>query len=205
MTHGAYSAWLTWILSPILLMGALTGPANAIDLETAVWYYERNQWVPAFFDFQILAAEGDPTAAAYMGRMYRQGWGVQKNLEEAAKWLQTGADGGVPFAHHRLGWMYARGEVGGKRDNVNAVKHWKLAAEKGEPSAQLDLGVMYWRGDGILKDLVLAYTWMSIASGNEVPAANQNLENLTVEMSADQIVQPKSLIELLSAEINSKS
>ena len=182
MTQFVFSNRLVCLLLPVLLMSALAQPAKAIDLETAIWYFERNQWVPAFLDFQILAAEGDPVAATYMGRMFRRGWGVQKNLEEAEKWLRVGADGGVAMAHHRLGWMYARGEIGGTRDNINAVKHWKAAAEGGNPRAQLDLGVVYWRGEGVSQDLVLAYTWLSLASENEdARAAKQNLTILDLQ------------------------
>ena len=162
--------------------------------------------MPAFLDFQILAAEGDSLAATYMGRMFRRGWGVEKNFEEAEKWLRIGAEGGVPMAHHRLGWMYARGEIDNNRDIVNAVKHWKVAAEKGLPSAQIDLGVMYWRGEGVPQDSVLAYTWLYIASQNEeASTAKQNLDTLAKTMSDDQIIQAKALAEQLSAEISSES
>ncbi len=195
----------------VLIVGALVGPlhigsARAIDLETAIWYYERNQWVPAFLDFQILAAEGDPVAKTYMGRMFRRGWGVEKNLVEAERWLREGAEGGVPIAHHRRGWMYARGEIGDTRDNVNAVKHWKIAAESGLSLAQMDLGVMYWNGVGVQKDLILAYTWLSLASQDEeLLSAKQNLDNLAEQMTQPDITQAKSLAEQIEAEINSKS
>ena len=206
MKHGVFSSWITCILAPVFVVGVLIGPAKAIDLETAVWYYERNQWVPAFLDFQILAAEGNPAAAAYMGRMFRRGWGVEQNFEEAEKWLRAGADGGISMAHHQLGWMYSRGEIDGKRDNINAVKHWKAAAELGYPNAQLDLGVMYWRGEGVPQDSVLAYTWLFIASQNEeTAAAKSNLDSLAETMSEEEIVQAKSLAQQLSAEIKSKS
>ena len=180
--------------------------AKAIDLETAVWYYERKQWVPAFLDFQILAAEGNTAAAAYMGRMFRQGWGVEKNYQEAEKWLRIGADGGVLWAHHRLGWMYARGEAQGGESAVSAVKHWKIAAEAGHSRAQQDLGVMYWNGEGVAKNLILAYAWISLAARDEgLVTAMQNLSTLEARMSATDLEEARSLAKQLGEEIKSES
>jgi TPR repeat protein len=209
--HTISQSWLSRFLYPFLFAGMFAGlfagSAAAIDLESAIWYYNRNQWVPAFLDFQILAEEGDSTAMAYMGHMYRQGYGVQKNLSEAERWLQAGAEAGVPLASHRLGWMYAKGEIGGARDNINAVKHWKMAAEGGLPKAQSDLGVMYWRGEGVPKDLVVAYTWLTLASmSEEKSAAKDNLETIKDFLTADQIAEAEKLAKLLAAEIkNNKS
>ncbi len=194
------------LIYPLLFAGLFASPAAAIDLETALWYYEKNQWVPALLDFQILATEGNPTAMAYMGHMYRQGYGVQINLEEAERWLRAGADHGVPLAHHRLGWMYASGEIGGARDMIAAVMHWKAAAEGGLGKAQSDLGVMYWRGEGIPKDLVLAYTWLTISfKGGQVSGAEQNLKTLQDLLTEDQILAATNLADLLAAEIEGDS
>ena len=197
---------MLFLLGAGLVVPFAIRPAQAIDLETALWYFERKQWVPAFLDLQILAVEGDPIAATYMGRMFRQGWGVEKNHQEAEKWLGIGADGGVPMAHHRLGWMYARGEVKGGRNQINAVKHWKMAAEGGVSQAQQDLAVMYWNGAGVPKDLILAYTWLSLAARDGgLESAKQNLNTLEKRMSIKDIEQAKSLAKQLGEEIKSES
>jgi TPR repeat protein len=197
--------YLSKVFGCLMLSGVWMNTAAAVDLETALWYFERNDFVPAFLDFQILAAEGDPTAMYYMGRMYRQGYAVEKNLEEAEKWLRGGAEGGVPMAHHRLGWMYARGEIGSERDPETAVKHWKAAAKGGIGKAQSDLGVMYWNGTGIAQDLVRAYSWLYLASEEGgLSAAGQNLTNVASRMTDEEIAQGKALAEQLSSEIKSK-
>ena len=69
--HTITQSWLSRFLYPFLFAGMFAGlfagPAAAIDLESAIWYYDRNQWVPAFLDFQILAEEGDSTADGVYG------------------------------------------------------------------------------------------------------------------------------------------
>jgi len=192
------------VVASYLFMGMVwLSSAYAIDLETAVWHYQRNDFVPAFLDFQILAAEGNVTAMAYLGRMYRQGYAVEKNLAEAEKWLRGGAEGDVPMANHRLGWMYAKGQIGEGRDMAQAAKYWERAATLGDPAAQLDIGVMYWRGDGGLsKDLIKAHAWLTLsAKDTQRAAADSNLTKVVKEMSEEQISQAKVLAKQIEAGI----
>ena len=53
--------------------------------------------------------------------MYRKGRGFGKNFIKAEEWLSKAAEGGSASAYHRLGWMYARGEISGSRNNKMAV------------------------------------------------------------------------------------
>jgi len=179
--------------------------SRAADFDVALSYFKDNQWLPAFLDFQILAVEGDARAQAYLGMMYRRGLGIQTDLNEAEKWLRAGADQGEPMAYHRLGWMYARGEISGSQDFTNAVRLWKRAAEGGNHQAQMDLGVMYWRGEGIPQDYVMAYTWLELASEDpELSAAKSNQENLMRSMNEDQIAEAQELAATLREEIASR-
>lgn len=201
-----------WLVMRMPLMAMLAlftfgslQPSRAADFDVALSYFKDNQWLPAFLDFQILAVEGDPRAQVYLGMMYRRGLGIQTDLIEAERWLRAGADQGEPMAHHRLGWMYARGEISGDRDFTNAVRYWKLAAEGGNHQAQMDLGVMYWRGEGIPQDYVMAYTWLELASEDpELSAAKSNQENLARSMTEAQIADAQTLAATLREEIASR-
>ncbi len=42
-----------------------------------------------------------------------------------------------------------------------AVKYWEIAAQQGLAQAQLELGISYMLGEGVNKDLSLAYMWIS--------------------------------------------
>jgi S1-C subfamily serine protease len=51
------------------------------------------------------------------------------------------------------------GGDGVTKDNNEAVKWWRKAAQQGHPNAQCNLGVCYARGDGVAKDAVEAVKW----------------------------------------------
>ena len=205
-TNSARSAFSRLTLAIAVVVSSLgtVSPAQAIDFDTAFEYFNQKQWLPAFLDFQILAAEGDARAQAYLGMMYRRGYGVVTDYTEAERWLRAGAEQGNAMANHRLGWMYARGEISGQADHTAAVKHWKVAAEGGNHQAQMDLGVMYWRGEGVPQDLVMAYTWLELASEDpELSAAKSNQDNLVKSMSAEQVAQAKELAVALRNDMGS--
>ena len=50
-----------------------------------------------------------------------------------------------------LAWMYENG-MGVLKDDKEAAKWFRLAAEQGDPEAQYNFGVMYHYGKGIVKD-----------------------------------------------------
>ena len=57
-----------------------------------------------------------------------------------------------------LGVMYANGR-GVLKDEAEAVRWYRLAAEQGHAGAQYNLGLMHAKGEGVLKDSVLAHMW----------------------------------------------
>jgi TPR repeat protein len=60
------------------------------------------------------------------------------------------------------------------------------AAEQGLAEAQYNLGSCYAKGDGVAKDNVEAYKWLSLArsQGNEV--ARTDLNSLAKQMTPEQ-------------------
>ena len=59
--------------------------------------------------------------------------------------------------------MYAFGE-GVLKDDAEAIRWYRLAAEQDHSSAQYNLGVHYANGKGVLKDDVEAVRWYSLAA-----------------------------------------
>ena len=51
--------------------------------------------------------------------------------------------------------MYVNGR-GVLKDEAEAVRWYRLAAEQGHAGAQYNLGLMHAKGEGVLKDSVLA-------------------------------------------------
>jgi TPR repeat protein len=66
-----------------------------------------------------------------------------------------------------LGALYFEGRVVPK-DDVEAVKWFRKAAEQGNAIAQCDLGLCYFKGDGVPRDRVEALKWLrkSAEQGN---------------------------------------
>ena len=119
-------------------------------------YEEALKWI------KILADHGYKNAQYYLGRFYYDGIGVkQKNEDQAFEWLKKSAEGedGEPMAQVYLGVLYAEGK-GVCRDNVEAFKWFKKAAELGESSAQLNLGLMYMNGALVEKNYEEALFWV---------------------------------------------
>ena len=165
-----------------------------INLEDAIIKLMSGNDIEALLDFQILATEGDIVAQSYLGQMYRKGRGLSQDFTKAASWLGRAAEAGDASANHRLGWMYSRGEIDGKKNDEIAVKYWKRAAELGDPLAQADLGVMYWRGEGVEKNMVFAYYWLT-KSSNQTGELNVNLLSIKNKMSPNEINKALRLLE----------
>ena len=77
-------------------------------------------------------------------------------------------------AQFNLGIMYANGE-GVLKDDAEAVKWYRLAAEQGHANAQYNLGVMYDNGIGVLKDDAEAVKWYRLAAEQGYANAQHNL------------------------------
>ena len=52
---------------------------------------------------------------------------------------------------------------GVNRDYKESAKWYHLAAEQGDDIAQFTIGMMYKKGQGVTKNLVIAYMWLSTA------------------------------------------
>lgn len=73
-----------------------------------------------------------------------------------------------------VGIMYYSGD-GVTRDYKEAVKWFKLAAERGDILAQFYLGSMYDRGEGVERDFKEAVKWYQLAAEQGVAGAKQSL------------------------------
>jgi TPR repeat protein len=86
--------------------------------------------------------------------------------------------------------MYEVGR-GLAKEQAEAAKWFRLAAEQGEPLAQYDLGQRYERGLGIPADPAEAYKWHSLAATHGIPDAATALDTLKAKMTRDQINEGK--------------
>ena len=74
-------------------------------------------------------------------------------------------------------------------DYAAALAGFQNYAEQGTAAAQLNLGFMYANGEGVLKDAVYAYAWLSIAAAQGNTNAKEGKELVTKLMTQAQITE----------------
>ena len=70
--------------------------------------------------------------------------------------------------------MYANGQ-GVQKDDTEAARWYRMAAEQGDAGAQFDLGVNYANGKGVQKDDAEAARWYRLAAEQGEARAQLNL------------------------------
>ncbi len=102
---------------------------------------------------------------------------------------RLGAYLGRPDAQLTLGYYYGTGRGGVVRNEAEAVKWYRRAAEQGNPQAQFVLAERHRVGHGLPKDLVQAYMWTSLSAERGFPQARDSLVGLEMRMSPAQIAE----------------
>ena len=101
----------------------------------------------------IADAEGDLYRAA---RLYWDG-----DTPRAIEIWHRLSDEGDAVAACNIGVVYQRGEGVG-RDPGEAMRWYRVAAERNDAEAQYRLGLMYLRGDGVVVDVGEAHRWFTL-------------------------------------------
>ena len=85
------------------------------------------------------ANQGNVDDMAKVGYCYKNGIGVEKNYEEAIKWLSVASNYGNPLAQWCLGILYEYGS-GVEKDEDKAFQLYTSSAQQGVPEGQYYLG-----------------------------------------------------------------
>jgi serine/threonine-protein kinase len=110
------------------------------------------------------AGAGDSAAQAALGRMYQNGWGVQRDSDEARKWLQKAADQDHPDGQCGLGDL-AR-EAGAASPTIaDAARWYRAAADDGAACGQTGMGMVMRDGLGVPPNYDEALRWFEKAAG----------------------------------------
>ena len=88
--------------------------------------------------------------------------------------LLADAERGDANAQYFLGFMYANGKDVPKND-IEAVRLFRLAAEQGLADAQYALGFMYANGEGVPQNYTEAVKWFRLAAQQGYAEAQSNL------------------------------
>ena len=117
------------------------------------------------------AEEGDPEAQYDLAGLYYNADGVEKDYDEAAKWLHKAAEQGHSRAQCNLGVYYHNIRT----DYCEAVKWYQKAADQGNMLAQYNLGLCFDSGEGVKKDETEAVKWYRKAADQGYAEAQYNL------------------------------
>ena len=78
-------------------------------------------------------------------------------------------------------------------DYATALREFRMAAEQGDPVAQFDLGIMYETDQGVQKDLVQAYMWLSLAAAQGHVVVGVIRDEVAKRMTPAQIAEAQRL------------
>lgn len=121
------------------------------------------------------AAVARDAAAAYeIALRYLDGRGLTANLNEAARWMEHAAKGGLAPAQFRLGSLYEKGQ-GVKKDLTAARRLYQAAAEQGNAKAMHNLAVLYAEGIDGKPDYKQAALWFRRGADRGVADSQYNL------------------------------
>src|ERR1043165_3631001 len=97
----------------------------------------------------------------HLATCYKNGEGMEKNLEKAFYWYQKAAENGLIHAQNNLALLYH------KERNLEKAFYWyQKAAENGLNHAMNHLATCYKNGEGTEKNLEKAFYWYQKAAEN---------------------------------------
>ncbi len=137
---------------------------------------------------ETIADSGDQFARGFLMRMYALGQGGKKaDLLIARKlgeglfaWLeviiqQSENDLAVMIANFLMGVCYSEGLGGAEKDEREAIRWYRLSADRNYSMAQAYLGYCYYIGKGCIQNHLEAVKWYRLAADHGHAAAQSNL------------------------------
>jgi uncharacterized protein len=114
-------------------------------------------------DLRGRAEEVDVKSQYEFGRIYMFGLGVSQDYQQAAKWYELAADGGLPAAQFTMGFLYEQGK-GVRQDYSRALEYYHAAADQGHSTAANNLASLYLHGLGTPKNIGTALKWYQFSA-----------------------------------------
>lgn len=118
---------------------------------------EKFEW------FKKAADHGEEYGWWNMGKLYRDGDGVEQNDEKAVECFATAAEKGQKYAMEALASMYLEGR-GVDQDSDKAIEWYLKAAQNGETDALTKVAEIYRYGKGITQEASKAISYYKQAA-----------------------------------------
>ena len=110
---------------------ALAPAAASADLVDGLAAYDQGNYQAALAEWTPLAEDGDATAQALLGLLYRGVPGLPADAAVSARWYEAAAEQGHAHAQYNIGLAYLSG-YGVQQDDVTAFM-WLDIAARGIP------------------------------------------------------------------------
>jgi hypothetical protein len=133
-------------------------------------YYFNENYTEAIPWLRKAAEQGNSSAQFWLAACYENGYGVNKNIDEAGRWFWMAANQDNIYAQSSLGRLYYQ-----HKEYSEAVFWFRKAAEQGDQYAQNYLGLCYDNGYGVNKNTDEAAKWYRKAAEQGLAAAQSNL------------------------------
>lgn len=128
------------------------------------------------------AEQGHMTAQFSLAQLYANKLG---DTQAAVEWYRKAADQGHPSAYYELGLILENGAKGVMADAEESTRLLSIAAsefdvfaQKGDADSQNSLGNMYEKGQGVTKNMELAFKWYQKAAHQGHALAQLNMGRL---------------------------
>lgn len=157
----------------VVLGALLSAPISAQSVQAGIEAWQKADYKGAVEIWRPLAEGSDADAQFNLGQAYRLGRGVPVNLAAAQTWLTRSAGKGHVDAQTTLGLL-----LFDSGDREGGVRWLGSAAELGDPRAMLVYGTALFNGDGIKRNPVLAYAYVSRAAAQGLAPAKSTLEEM---------------------------
>lgn len=140
---------------------------------------------------------------------------LKENLKEFLE-IKAKAEQGNAKAQASLGGYYYTGIMGASigvvKDQAEAVKWYRKAAEQGHSEGQRMLAIAHMNGKGVSRDYTEAYAWLNLyflnysARGFRTSVVSEkNFEDLRTLMTPQQITDGQQRTKELQAMIEAKA
>ena len=167
--------------------------------------YLSGENIPRYPDIAVqlleeLSADNFEYAEYRLGKLYYQGVNMPQDIGRAVYHFEKAFEVGNEYAAYQLGKIY----LNELQDTDKAVFYLKAAAEKGNAYAQYQLGKLYLYGNGVEKDVALAYEHLIESAKNGNPYALQLLNSHRKGRGASVAMCSMSLLHHLSRIIQNQ-
>lgn len=167
--------------------------------------YLSGENIPRYPDIAVqlleeLSADNFEYAEYRLGKLYYQGVNMPQDIGRAVYHFEKALDAGNQYAAYQLGKIY----LNELHDTDKAVFYLKAAAEEGNPYAQYQLGKLYLYGNGVVKNVELAYEYLIESAKNGNPYALQLLNSHSKGRGASVAMCSMSLLHHLSRIIQNQ-